>query len=81
MAITLGLTNSSGVVTMPGLPFGEYDVCAEYQNGSGVWFHSASVDIDNRDPLGAPRGTGITPTTLAIPNSPSGGNGQCARPS
>ena len=33
--ITLGPTGSNGKVTNPGLPFGTYDICADYRVGSG----------------------------------------------
>jgi hypothetical protein len=76
--VELGPTGSSGVAPIPGLPFGDYSVCAEYRSSSS-WYHSPDVAITNRDPRGAPRGTGITPTILSIPSS--GTNGRCTRPS
>jgi hypothetical protein len=78
--ITLGPTNSSGVVPQPGLPFGDYSLCAQWTSSGSTW-RSPAVAITNRDPAGAPRSTTIppvtvTPTTLAISSS-STANGPC----
>jgi hypothetical protein len=78
--ITLGPTSSSGTVTQPGLPFGDYSLCAQWTSSGSTW-HSPAVAITNRDPAGAPRTTTtppvtVTPTTLAVSNS-STANGPC----
>jgi hypothetical protein len=70
--ITLGTTGALGTVpasgsSAPGLPFGDYDICAEYRNGSGTWFH-VNGTVVNHDPAGAAAQTLTIPTT---------GNGTC----
>jgi hypothetical protein len=81
VTITLGPTQSgTGAVLRPGLPFGDYSLCAQWTSSGSTW-HSPAVSITNRDPAGAPRTTTtppvtVTPTTLAISNS-STANGAC----
>jgi hypothetical protein len=52
-----------------GLPFGQYEICAEYRNGSGNYFHKLQAFTND-----APNGKLVT---IDLPNSPSGGNEQC----
>jgi Tfp pilus assembly protein PilV len=68
--IFMGVTNALGQVPKPGLPFGNYDVCAEYLNGSGVWFHGNTTVANNA-------AAGATAKDLVIANSPGSGNGRC----
>jgi hypothetical protein len=66
----MGLTGTDGKPVKQGLPFGDYSICAEYRNGSGVWFHGNGT-------LANTSAAGAAAQTITIPNSPSGGNGRC----
>jgi hypothetical protein len=77
--VTLGPTGSSGTVTYPGLPFGDYSLCAQYTdtsfNPDRTW-HVVGPTITNRDPAGHSTSTSAR-VNLIVPTSPSGGNGPC----
>jgi hypothetical protein len=77
--VTLGPTGSSGTVTRPGVPFGDYVLCAQYTdtsfNPDRTW-HVVGPTITNRDPAGHSTSTAAR-INLIVPNSPSGGNGGC----
>jgi len=65
--ISLGPTGSDGKVANPGLPFGTYDVCADYRPASGsrtrvVWTNRTNSNVN---------GTALTATF------PSGSVGAC----
>jgi Tfp pilus assembly protein PilV len=72
--IVLGPTQSNGVVQYPGLPFGDYELCADWRSGSSYWKTSSSTTIQNRVATGA-----TTQTRLSISNSTA--NGRCEDPS
>jgi Tfp pilus assembly protein PilE len=77
--ITLGPTLSTpsgsiGKVQFPGLPFGDYQVCADWKSGSSTWKTNTIPTIQNRAAGGA-----TTTTILDISNS-STANGACADP-
>ncbi len=61
--IPMGKTVSGGKVTYPGLPFGEYKICAEAKI-SGTWYEAllSSPTLKVTDPNGA----GATQTTIAL---------------
>ena len=63
-----GLLNSSAKLTNPGLPYGDYQVCADDNNGSSSR-RIISGTIQNRSPAG----TALQ--TLTIPTS--GTSGPC----
>jgi hypothetical protein len=65
--IFLGTTNASGLLPNPGLPFGDYTVCAQWTSGSSTW--RANGTLQNRTAAGA------AATTLNIPTS---GTSTCA---
>jgi hypothetical protein len=66
-AIKLGPTQSSdGKVQYPGLPFGDYEICAQYTTG-GNTYKSSNRTIQNRTPTGT-----TTVTTLDISTSTTG---------
>ncbi|HET8757786.1 MAG TPA: hypothetical protein VFM58_17335 [Solirubrobacteraceae bacterium] len=70
--IVLGPTQSNGVVQYPGLPFGDYELCADWRS-SGRWYKTGSVTtIQNRVATGA-----TTQRQLDISTSSSS---QCADP-
>jgi Tfp pilus assembly protein PilV len=72
--IILGPTLSTGIVANPGLPFGDYEVCADWKSGSSTWKTSTIPTLQNRVAGGA-----TTTTTLNISTS-STANGACADP-
>ncbi|HEX5618711.1 MAG TPA: hypothetical protein VFX51_09835 [Solirubrobacteraceae bacterium] len=72
--IVLGPTLSTGFVQYPGLPFGDYEICAEYLS-SGVWWRSPGKTIQNRTPTGT-----TTTTTLDIANSGTTYDERCSDP-
>ena len=65
--IFLGTTNASGQLPNPGLPFGDYTVCAQWTSGSSTW--RVNGTLQNRTAAGA------AATTLNIPTS---GTNTCA---
>jgi hypothetical protein len=72
--IVLGPTQSTGVVQYPGLPFGDYELCADWRSGSSYWKTTTTTTIQNRVAGGA-----TTQTRLSISNN-STANGQCTDP-
>jgi hypothetical protein len=79
--ITMGTTRSDGTVEFPGLPFGDYTLCAEKLETSyspdRTW-HVDGGPIVNHDPAGTPRVDTTTRTTLTIPGTSTTANGGCA---
>jgi hypothetical protein len=71
--IDLGTTNVLGRLPNPGLPFGDYTVCAQWTNTASTprtWRLNGT--LENRTAAGA------VAQDLNIPTSPSTGNGPCA---
>jgi Tfp pilus assembly protein PilV len=74
--IVLGPTQSTGIVQYPGLPFGDYEICAEYLSTStGIWWRSPAKTIQNRTATGT-----TTQTTLDIANSGTTYDERCSDP-
>ena len=80
--IHLGSTGSDGdgMVTSPGLPFGEYTLCAERietsYNPDRTW-HVTGGPIQNFSPAGTPRNNTANRTTLTIPATSTTANNGC----
>jgi hypothetical protein len=72
--IVLGPTQSSGIVQYPGLPFGDYELCADWRSGGSYWKTTTTTTIQNRIPTGT-----TTQTRLSISNN-STANGRCTDP-
>jgi Tfp pilus assembly protein PilV len=72
--IVLGPTLSTGVVQYPGLPFGDYELCADWRSSGSYWKTTSTTTIQNRVATGA-----TTQTRLSISNN-STANGQCTDP-
>ena len=83
--VILGPTDSAGVPPAGnrGLPFGDYDLCAQYTdtsfNPDRTW-HVTGTSITNRDEAGHSTSTAAR-IDLTVPTTPSGGNGPCPAPS
>jgi hypothetical protein len=67
-----GLLNANGNLTQPGLPYGDYNVCVDDNNGGSTRYSSTTTPIQNRSPMGTALVTLNIKTSGSGTNSPSG---------
>ncbi len=72
--IVLSPTLNTGKVAKPGLPFGDYQFCAEYTSSGTTYHVTDTTVVQNRTPTGT-----TTSRTLSIPRT-TGAIGPCADP-
>jgi hypothetical protein len=70
--IDMGLTQSTGTLLRPGLPFGDYRFCAQITSGSSTWSDRYTTITQNR----TPGGTTAT-TNLLLPPTNTTATGAC----
>lgn len=68
----MGRTRTGGRADKPGLPFGTYDLCAQYTTG-GVTYKASRLNVQNN----AHEGTPVTPTVPTIAMTTSSTRNTC----